>query len=316
MSRPLALSSVRALLLAALLSGSALAASDPLLAGTTNGLHWAIYGPGALVHTPLTLRSGGPLQLSLPAGATLLGAKYRADQEAGVLAYRSRLPLRALFEFHDAQLTEQGFRRESRQIGARVARASYERGTDTVDLRLETRSHHRVRIRLLFGGTRAVNPRPGDGPGGLYDPTDYNAAGPNDDRVVPKRPYGPPLSVYYNGGLRYQFYGGQRLGTVERNENAVKLDLPGRAHGTREPYLTGNAVLIPMNTALSTRQIFDHYARLLTKQGFEQRANTLRADGDTRRAVYARGVYDVVGLIVHPSPQGGANAVAVIDFTP
>ncbi|AFZ69552.1 hypothetical protein [Deinococcus peraridilitoris] len=271
-----------------------------VLAGTTHDLHWRLYRPGARAPE----RSEHSVSLTAPPGARVLGAEYEQIEEEAILAFRSNLPLSAVYARLDEQLREQGFASSEQITRSGALRGTYERGDENVELhviRSHTETYHVI---LDLSGASATEA------GVPYRP--------NSGTIVPERPYGPPLLVTYNSGLRWQFYRAGALGPVQPREDLVRLALPRAVNAVREPYLQEEAdrVRLPFDTDLPVRQVFDHLAGQLTAQGFELASPSPSAEGNGVSARYTR---DLVFVELRVQPQttsAGGRFVATLDYRP
>lgn len=118
-------------------------AQRAVLSGSTGELAWTLYGPGQLSGLSDTAR--GTLRLSAPTDARVVGAKY--EGATAVLAMRTSASTRRVYDQLDRDLTAQGFRRVSQNLGSGEASATYNREGRQVSLRV-ARQNDVVRAEL------------------------------------------------------------------------------------------------------------------------------------------------------------------------
>ena len=114
----------------------AAAGSRAALAGSYHGLHWSVFPAGAAAMN-LGGRSATELQIPLLSGSHLQGARWDAGRV--IASFTSRRSMSEVLRWHDASLTEQGFKRSgnaSLVTASRQANLSYARGADRLALSL------------------------------------------------------------------------------------------------------------------------------------------------------------------------------------
>ena len=138
-------------------SGAAPAAAGSRIAlsGSYHGLHWSVFPAGAAAMN-LGGRSTTELQIPLLSGSHLQGARWDAGRV--IASFTSRRSMSEVLRWHDASLTEQGFKRSgnaSLVTASRQANLSYARGADRIALSLTQAMPGAFRMVLDLSGVKA-----------------------------------------------------------------------------------------------------------------------------------------------------------------
>ncbi|CAM3577226.1 hypothetical protein DEFR109230_03895 [Deinococcus frigens] len=136
-------------------SGAARAVGEAVLSGTTSGVSWGIYA-GSLSNASLQ-EEGQGLRVGVPAGASVLGARYDADSRTAVLTYRlpRGLDARSALAFATNQLQLQGFDVGRRTFpSASSARATLSRDGQMIEIQTARQASGDLQVRYVFGGSQ------------------------------------------------------------------------------------------------------------------------------------------------------------------
>lgn len=240
---------------------SALAQNQqPVLSGSAGNLRWSLYGPGQLQNLNA---NPGTLQVSTPAGSRVVGAKYQNG--SAILSFRAgnNTSLQDVYQFHDRQLTQQGFRRASQNLGNNEARAVYERGGSQVVLNLSRGGNDVYRANLDLTGVQGV--QAGTGAGTTAQTQNTTAQ----NNAAQNTATGNPIArVRGQGGATYELYGPGNLNNLNSGSGTVRFSVPQGATVTDANVNANGDLHVQVTADLSLQQMMDFYDRQFRQQGF------------------------------------------------
>ncbi len=257
-----------ALALTGLLALAPLASAQQraLLSGTTDGVQWTVYGPGNLSNLAQNEKT---IEISAHPQATVLGTRYDAGGRTAILAFRVSAPLQTVFDFHDQQLTAQGFKRVASSVGQNLAEARYTRGGEEVRFRLNGESNNSYRafldlgnLNMAMGSVSQANNAQAATPAtatAATTPATTTAAAQNN----------PVVQAQDMAGVTYVLYGpNNNLTSLNNNPGTVSFSVPQGATITNTNVNSNGDLSAQVTSGLTLQQMMGFYDKQFTQQGF------------------------------------------------
>ena len=246
-------------------------AQRAVLSGRTGALAWTFYGPGTLGN--LSADAKTTLRLSAPAGSTVIGSKY--DNGSAVLAFRTAADttLQDVYQFHDSQLTRQGFTRASQSINGTTANATYTRGNEQVKLMLDQNNpgSYRATLDLTAMQNMAMqNTTAASSPiaQAATNTTNTNTATPTVN-LQNQTGNNPVITANDLAGVQYMLYGaGGNLGSLNSDPGTASFSVPQGATITNTSINGDGTLNAQVTSGLSLQQMMDFYDKQFKAQGF------------------------------------------------
>lgn len=236
------------------LTFSAAQAQQVQLSGRTDSLRWTLYGPGQLQN--LASAPADTLRVSAPPGSRVVGTKYQ--NQTVVLAFRadSGTSLNDVLQYHDQQLSQQGFQRVSQNVSGNEATATYQRNGGQLSVRLTRDSGNLYRAYLDLSSA-------------VMQAGTGNSTGAATATTAQTNMADPVLRTQGMGGVTFELYRPGMLGNLSRS-GAARFSAPQGATWT-EATVNGNGDINARiaGTSLNLQQVMNFYDQQFKQQGYD-----------------------------------------------